>query len=116
MPGGIPEPVPLREQPALARRRPPGVSYPSRQTPHPSGRPRMPTPTRRAFLQVGGSTAVGLGLADVLAGRAAAAPARPKSVVIVLLTGGMSHLDTLDLKPDAPAEVRGEFGSIPTAV
>jgi hypothetical protein len=76
----------------------------------------MPLPTRRAFLQVGGSTAVGLGLADVLAGRAQAKPARPKSVVIVLLTGGMSHLDTLDLKPEAPPEVRGEFGSIPTAV
>jgi hypothetical protein len=37
-------------------------------------------------------------------------------VILVLLTGGPSHLDTLDMKPDAPAEVRGEFRSAPTSV
>jgi hypothetical protein len=70
-------------------------------------------PTRRAFLEVGGSTAVGLGLGDAVR---AAGPAAGKAVILVNLTGGMSHLDTLDMKPDAPAEVRGEFKPIPTSV
>jgi uncharacterized protein (DUF1501 family) len=39
-----------------------------------------------------------------------------ESAIMVLLRGGISHLDTFDPKPDAPAEVRGEFGSIATAV
>lgn len=64
---------------------------------------------------------LGLGLPGLLAGRAASASSRAKqgksrSVILVLLTGGMSHLDTLDMKPDAPAEVRGEFQSIATAI
>ncbi|MBO0698968.1 MAG: DUF1501 domain-containing protein [Zavarzinella sp.] len=71
-------------------------------------------PTRRAFLQVGASGFLGLGLPTTLAAREAAD--RPKSVILALLTGGMSHLDTLDLKPDAPAEIRGEFKPIPTSV
>jgi Protein of unknown function (DUF1501) len=76
---------------------------------------------RREFLQVGASSMLGVGLPAVLAGRAASAspqtePARSRSVVLVLLTGGMSHLDTLDVKPDAPAEIRGEFRPIQTSV
>jgi len=64
---------------------------------------------------------LGLGLPGLLAGRAASASpqaehGKSRSVILVLLTGGMSHLDTLDMKPDAPAEVRGEFQSIATAV
>src|SRR5262245_14244633 len=43
----------------------------------------------------------------------AAAP-RAKSVILVLLEGGMSHLETWDPKPDAPAEIRGEFRTIAT--
>lgn len=39
---------------------------------------------------------------------------RAKSVIFLLLEGGMSHLDTWDLKPDAPKEIRGEFRSIAT--
>ncbi|MFN5947725.1 MAG: DUF1501 domain-containing protein, partial [Pirellulaceae bacterium] len=39
-----------------------------------------------------------------------------KSVLLVLLSGGPSQLDTLDPKPDAPAEVRGEFGTIGTTL
>ena len=39
-----------------------------------------------------------------------------KAVILVNLTGGMSHIDCLDLKPDAPTEVRGEFRPIDTAV
>src|SRR6476469_7838954 len=75
--------------------------------------PHVPV-SRRAFLKVGASGFLGLGLPAALAAREAAD--RPKSVILVLLTGGMSHLDTLDMKPGAPAEVRGEFRPIPTAV
>jgi hypothetical protein len=64
---------------------------------------------------VGGSTFLGLGLSGRTTGQEPT-PHRPKSVILVLLTGGMSHLDTLDMKPDAPAEVRGEFKPIPTSV
>jgi Protein of unknown function (DUF1501) len=76
---------------------------------------------RREFLQVGASSLLGLGLPGLLAGRAVSASppieqGRSRSVILVLLTGGMSHIDTLDLKPDAPAEVRGEFKPIATAV
>jgi Protein of unknown function (DUF1501) len=70
--------------------------------------------SRRAFLQVGASGFLGLGLPAALAAREAAD--RPKSVILALLTGGMSHLDTLDMKPDAPAEVRGEFKPAATSV
>ncbi len=42
-------------------------------------------------------------------------PPRAKAAIILLLEGGMSHLDTWDPKPDAPAEIRGEFRAIATA-
>ncbi len=74
--------------------------------------------SRREVLQVGYSGLLGIGLAS-LPTAAKATPARgrsPKSVVIVFLTGAASHLDTFDPKPDAPPEIRGEFGTIPTAV
>jgi uncharacterized protein (DUF1501 family) len=76
---------------------------------------------RREFLQVGYSGLLGIGLSSLLAQRATSAdatrPARtPKSVIIVFLTGAPSHLDTFDLKPDAPAEIRGEFRPIATSV
>jgi hypothetical protein len=67
--------------------------------------------SRRDFLRLGAG-AVALGVPNT----AAAATARGNSVILVNLTGGLSHLDSLDPKPDAPAEVRGEFGTIPTAV
>ncbi|MFM9118329.1 MAG: DUF1501 domain-containing protein [Planctomycetota bacterium] len=41
---------------------------------------------------------------------------RKRSVVNVWLAGGASHIDTFDMKPDAPAEIRGEFESIATRV
>jgi uncharacterized protein (DUF1501 family) len=41
---------------------------------------------------------------------------RAKATIVILLEGGMSHLDTWDPKPDAPREIRGEFGTIATAV
>ncbi|MBX9622394.1 MAG: DUF1501 domain-containing protein [Gemmataceae bacterium] len=77
--------------------------------------PRPAGPTRRELLQVGYSGLLGLTLGGTA--RASAAPdRRGKSVVIVFLTGAASHLETFDPKPDAVAEVRGEFGSVPTAV
>ena len=76
---------------------------------------------RREFLQVGASSMLGLGLPGLLAARetslsAEAEKGKTKSVILVLLTGGMSHLDTLDLKPDAPSEIRGEFKPISTTL
>ncbi len=79
--------------------------------------PFASAPSRREFVQVGASAALGLGLADLTAARAAAPnPRRSNSVILVNLTGGMSHLDALDMKPDAPAEIRGEFQPAATNV
>ncbi|MEX0714156.1 MAG: DUF1501 domain-containing protein [Pirellulales bacterium] len=74
--------------------------------------------TRRELLRVGGLAFAGLTLADVLRLRAAAAPEsrRGKSVIMIWLRGGPSHIDSYDMKPAAPAEVRGEFRPIPTNV
>ncbi len=87
--------------------------------------------TRRETLQVGYSGLLGAGLGSTLAARsvrAAPGPARevalpehprfakPKSVIVVFLTGACSHHDTFDLKPDAPAEIRGEFQGIATPI
>lgn len=44
----------------------------------------------------------------------AAVSSRPKSVIFVFLTGGLSHHDTFDMKPEAPDDIRGEFDSIAT--
>ncbi len=74
--------------------------------------------TRREILQVGYSGLLGLGL-NGMTGAAGAAgvgrPRREKSLILVFLTGGPSHVDTFDLKPGAPAEIRGPFQPIPTA-
>lgn len=78
---------------------------------------------RQEFLQVGYSGLIGLGLAEVLrAGGAQAAAKRSrqlhtkaKAVILVFCTGAPAHQDMWDLKPDAPAESRGEFQPIDTA-
>jgi len=79
--------------------------------------------SRRGVLQVGGLSAFGLGLGDALRMQAAsAAPgvARPgafgaaDSVILIWLSGGPSHQDLWDMKPEATAEVRGEFKPIKT--
>ena len=41
---------------------------------------------------------------------------RAKSVILVFLTGGLSHIDSFDMKPDSPDGIRGEFRPIETAV
>ncbi|MEZ6044536.1 MAG: DUF1501 domain-containing protein [Planctomycetaceae bacterium] len=75
--------------------------------------------TRRELIQVGCSSYFGLGLSGLLQQQAFATPtgARPraKSVVLIFLGGGGSHLDTFDPKPQA-SETKGEFGTISTAV
>lgn len=73
--------------------------------------------SRRGFLCAGAWAAGGLTMADLLRADAVAPSGRrPKSIINIALPGGPSHLDTFDLKPDAPAEVRGEFRPIPTVV
>ncbi|MBP88936.1 MAG: hypothetical protein CMJ64_19845 [Planctomycetaceae bacterium] len=72
---------------------------------------------RREVLQVGCSSFFGLGLTSVLEQQAfASEPARrAKSVVLIFLTGGGSHIDMFDPKPDA-SEVKGEFEPIATSL
>src|SRR5262245_19599791 len=75
--------------------------------------------SRRSFLRIGGLALGGLALPDLLRleAQAAPSPSRPhKSVILVYLSGGLAHQDTFDLKPEAPAEVRGEFSPIATRV
>ncbi len=74
--------------------------------------------TRREVLGVGVLGWGGLSLADVLRLRASAKekPAREKSVIMIWLRGGPSHIDSYDMKPGAPAEIRGEFQPISTNV
>ena len=73
---------------------------------------------RRQLLRVGAAGVVGttLPFLERAAASSELGTARAKSVLIVLLSGGPSQLDTLDPKPDAPAEVRGEFSTIPTTI
>src|SRR5687768_6160069 len=87
-----------------------------------------PRLSRRDCLRVGALGLGGLSLPQLLRLRetqAAAGPTagggkpaarRPKSVIMIWLRGGASHIDSYDMKPDAPAEVRGEFRPIPTNV
>jgi hypothetical protein len=70
---------------------------------------------RRQFLGAAGAAGLGLGLFPALA-PAATAARRIRSCILIFYYGGPSHLDTLDPKPDAPAEVRGEYRTIATAV
>ena len=81
-------------------------------------------PNRRELLRLGLYGTLGLGLGDLLRLRAFASgggpgraiPVRAKRCILIWLAGGPSHLDTLDPKPDAPSDVRGEFKTIDTAV
>lgn len=74
--------------------------------------------TRRELLRAGSCSALGLGLADALRARAVAADAAPRarSVILLWLWGGPSHLDTFDMKPAAPAEFRGPYRPVSTNV
>ncbi len=74
-------------------------------------------PTRRACLRLGSLGILGLTLPGLLRARASS-PGKPKdtAVIQIVLTGGLSHVDTYDPKPDAPAEYRGEFRHISSNV
>ena len=82
--------------------------------------------SRREFLRVGGATLFGLSLPQFFSLQANAAPGSPfdgstgygkaKSVILLFLQGGPSHIDIWDPKPDAPSNIRGEFKAIKTNV
>src|SRR5437868_2896626 len=73
---------------------------------------------RRQF--IGTTAGAGLGLALPASTHAAqpltSSRGRIRSCILLFYYGGPSHLDTFDPKPDAPAEVRGEYRTIATAV
>src|SRR5258708_2804149 len=80
---------------------------------------------RREVLRAGMLALTGLGLPGLFRGRAAAAVGgsaaaagfgRARSCILIFQGGGPSQLDTWDPKPEAPAEIRGEFATIATSV
>ncbi|MSR52429.1 MAG: DUF1501 domain-containing protein, partial [Gemmataceae bacterium] len=79
---------------------------PERRTPH-------SVFNRRTFLRAGSLATLGLSLQNRVLAKGAA---KAKSCILIWLDGGPSHLETFDLKPDAPAEVRGPFQTIQTKV
>src|SRR2546425_7103304 len=75
--------------------------------------------SRRAFLQVGASSVLGLSMADLLrlqASGSGAGNGTARSVILLWLWGGPAQLDTWDPKPNAPLEYRGPFGDFATRV
>jgi hypothetical protein len=78
------------------------------------------TMPRRAFLRAGVAGVGGLFLGDLLRAQAnaaaGAASASDKAMIVLWLWGGPSHMETFDLKPEAPQEYRGEFNPIATNV
>jgi len=73
--------------------------------------------TRRQLLQAGAISSLGLSLPEWVEAAEGRQPDGPaKAVILVNLLGGPSHIDMFDMKPDAPAEVRGEFQTIDTTV
>lgn len=84
--------------------------------------PRHPQFTRRFAIQAGAIGLLGLGaeeLGVLRSARAAEATGgtspRARSVIYIFLSGGLGQLDSFDLKPDAPEDIRGEFQPIATA-
>jgi hypothetical protein len=86
------------------------------------GRDLIRVGSRRWFLQTGLAGLAGMSLADQLRLSAQAAPVGPtgpggkKSVILFWLSGGPSHIDMWDPKPNAPAEIRGPYRAISTKV
>jgi hypothetical protein len=78
----------------------------------------LPAVSRRRLLQLGGVGALTLGVPGAVAARTDPASPRPggKSCIFILLCGGPSHLDTWDLKPEAPPEIRGPYRAAATTV
>src|SRR5688572_19171384 len=69
--------------------------------------------TRRRLVHAGGLGMLGLSLPQLLQARAGRSS--EKSCILLCLYGGASQIDTWDMKPDAPAEVRGPYKPIQTA-
>ena len=78
--------------------------------------------TRRDFVRLGALSVLGLTLPDLLRLEAAQAAEkvakknRAKNVLLIYLGGGITHHDTFDPKPEAPQEIRGKYGVIPTTL
>ncbi|MFM8728060.1 MAG: DUF1501 domain-containing protein, partial [Planctomycetaceae bacterium] len=82
---------------------------------HPPSALRMPS--RRSSLQCGISALTAFaGLPSICTANRPGRDARPRSCILLWLDGGPSHLEMFDPKPTAPAEVRGPFETIQTAV
>jgi len=71
---------------------------------------------RRSFLKVGSLAMGGLSLPQILQAEQRSGIRSSKAVIMVYLSGGLSHHDSFDLKPDAPAEIAGEFHPVATRV
>jgi len=69
---------------------------------------------RRTFLRLGAVVPAGLTLPALLKAEAKKPRVKAKSCLLIFMEGGPSHIDLWDMKPEAPAEVRGEFKSIAT--
>ncbi len=76
--------------------------------------------SRREVLSAGAISLAGLTLPRLLRAEAERPPTAPRprarSVILLFQFGGASHIDTFDPKPDAPAEIRGEFKTVATNV
>ena len=73
--------------------------------------------SRRGFMQIGALALGGLTLPEILTAKEASGTSTAETSVIMLYQhGGASQLETYDLKPDAPSEIRGEFKPISTNV
>lgn len=92
----------------------------SKQQTQPARRTFIPGVSRRQVLRLGGTGLIGgLSLPRLLQLQAEAAttqPARAKACIFLFLEGGPSTIDLWDLKPEAPAEIRGPYRPIPTSV
>ena len=81
---------------------------------------------RRGFLRIGAAGVVACAMprfhtkagspSENLPGKGRTGEGRAKSVLLVILSGGPSQLDTLDPKPESPTEVRGEFSTISSTI
>lgn len=81
-----------------------------------SGQVRCDGVSRRSFLRAGALGVGGLTLADLLRAEAAGLGSSNKAIINIHLDGGPPQMDLIDPKPEAPPEVRGAFGPIPTSV
>ena len=83
---------------------------------HQQGPGMLRVGSRRWFLQVGAAGLAGMSVLPGMAAQPQATGGDKKSVILIWLSGGPSHIDMWDPKPDAPAEIRGPFDSIATKV